>query len=165
MSNKDILSRILKRPYQEILDQLSKDKQFLNCIPFIHEREGGYVNHPADPGGETNYGISKRAFPELDIKALTKEEANVIYYQRYWLFIADTYSWPLNLCIFDCAVNQGTKRARQFLKETLDWRKYIELRRAHYISIVDARPSSKVFLKGWMNRLIELRKYIEEKGA
>jgi lysozyme family protein len=47
--------------------------------------EGGYVNHPGDPGGETKFGISKRAYPALDIKALTLGQAKAIYRRDYWI--------------------------------------------------------------------------------
>ena len=46
--------------------------------------EGGYVNDPADPGGETKFGISKRAYPDVDIKSLTRQEAEMIYRRVYW---------------------------------------------------------------------------------
>ena len=46
--------------------------------------EGGYVNHPSDPGGETKYGISKNTYSDLDIKNLTKDEARQLYRNDYW---------------------------------------------------------------------------------
>ncbi|WP_425526518.1 glycosyl hydrolase 108 family protein [Xanthomonas oryzae] len=46
--------------------------------------EGGYVNDPRDPGGETQWGISKRAYPELNIRALTRDQAIEIYRRDYW---------------------------------------------------------------------------------
>ena len=46
--------------------------------------EGGYVNDPKDPGGETKYGISKRAHPDVDIKNLSREKACAIYKKHYW---------------------------------------------------------------------------------
>ena len=46
--------------------------------------EGGYANDPDDPGGETNWGISKRAYPNLVIKALTREQAREIYQRDFW---------------------------------------------------------------------------------
>ncbi len=46
--------------------------------------EGGCVNDPVDPGGETNMGISKRQYPNLDIKNLTQEQAIEIYKEGYW---------------------------------------------------------------------------------
>ena len=46
--------------------------------------EGGYVNNPNDPGGETNFGICKRSYPDLDIKNLTKDIAKEIYFKEYY---------------------------------------------------------------------------------
>jgi lysozyme family protein len=57
---------------------------FSSVIKMILEHEGGYVNHPSDPGGETKYGISKRAYPDIDIANLTEEDAEEIYYRDYW---------------------------------------------------------------------------------
>ena len=48
---------------------------FDEAIKVVLAHEGGYVNHPKDPGGETNHGITKRDYPHLNIKELTKEEA------------------------------------------------------------------------------------------
>ena len=56
------------------------------AIPVVLENEGGYVNDPADPGGETKYGISKRSYPALDIKNLTVEQATAIYLRDFWQF-------------------------------------------------------------------------------
>ena len=56
------------------------------AIPIVLENEGGYVNDPADPGGETKYGISKRSYPALDIKNLTVEQATAIYLKDFWQF-------------------------------------------------------------------------------
>lgn len=140
-----------------------QDKEFSRCIPFVLEREGGYSNDPKDPGGETKYGISKKAWPKLDIKNLTLEDAKVIYYQHYWLFVADKLSWPLNLCVFDTAVNQGTKKARQLLKQSgEDWKKYLELRRIEYLELIRSKPVLDRFRRGWLNRINELKKYVEE---
>ncbi len=142
-----------------------QDKQFNTCITFVLEREGGYVNDPKDPGGETKYGISKKAWPYLDIKNLKEENAKVLYYQSYWIAVADNLPWPLNLCVFDCAVNQGSKKARQFLRETSDWTRYLEIRKIHYLTLIQAKPELDRFRKGWLNRINELKKFVEEKGA
>ena len=53
--------------------------EFKLAIPRVITNEGGYVNDPDDPGGETKYGISKRSYPALDIKNLTVEQATAIY--------------------------------------------------------------------------------------
>ena len=49
--------------------------------------EGGYSNDPLDPGGETNWGISKRSYPNVDITNLTRAEAKVIYREDFWKVI------------------------------------------------------------------------------
>lgn len=82
--------------------------------------EGGYVNDPKDPGGETKWGISKRAYPALDIKNLTRQEAEGIYLRDYWLKCkCDQLKWPLNLFLFDSAVNQGHDAAIKMLQKAL----------------------------------------------
>jgi lysozyme family protein len=145
---------------------MDKDKEFARCIPFIFEEEGGYVNHPSDPGGETNYGISKRAFPNLDIKNLTKKDAMLIYYERYWLFVADKLEWPLNLVVLDCAVNQGTGKAKRYLEMSKgDYKQLIDYRRQDYLRLAENTKWAKKFIRGWLNRLNRLRKYIDEKSS
>lgn len=59
--------------------------EFSPAIKIVLKHEGGYVNNPNDPGGETKYGISKASYPHLNIKNLTENEAKGIYYQDYWL--------------------------------------------------------------------------------
>ena len=59
--------------------------EFKDAVKIILKHEGGYVNDPVDPGGETNMGISKRAYPYLNIKELTKKDAEDIYFKDYWL--------------------------------------------------------------------------------
>lgn len=70
--------------------------------------EGGYVNDPNDRGGETKYGISKAAYPNLDIKALTVADARAIYRRDYWAPCACDAMLPNTaLAVFDLAVNAG----------------------------------------------------------
>lgn len=97
---------------------LGPGKRATACISLIIELEGGYVNDPLDPGGETNYGISKRAYPSVDIKGLTPASASQIYYQDYWLPAhAHELPQPLDLFVFDCAVNQGVFAAVTILQD------------------------------------------------
>jgi len=77
--------------------------------------EGGYSLDPRDPGGETNFGISKRAYPEVEIKNLTRDGAIAIYARDYWLGI-NQLNPPLAFQVFDFAVNAGKYRAIQFLQ-------------------------------------------------
>lgn len=92
--------------------------RFEDAVEIILYHEGGYVNDPNDPGGETNFGISKRAHPNVDIKNLTKEEAIAIYRKHYWEKMnCDALPSLLRLPAFDCAVNQGVSRASKWLQE------------------------------------------------
>lgn len=82
--------------------------------------EGGYVNDPRDPGGETRYGISKRAYPNEDIRNLTLDRAKQIYWRDYWdACKCDSIPSPLNLYVFDAAVNQGISVAIRVLQGVL----------------------------------------------
>lgn len=85
---------------------------FNAAAAFTLRFEGGYVNDPRDPGGETNHGISKRAYPDLDIAKLTASEAREIYYRDYWLPArCNMLPPPLATAMFDYAVNSGPKAA------------------------------------------------------
>lgn len=91
-------------------------------LDFILAAEGGYVNDQYDPGGETKFGISKKAYPHLDIANITLEDARTIYYRDYWLQsgakVSDI-SPELAMILFDTAVNMGTGTAVKFLQRTL----------------------------------------------
>jgi lysozyme family protein len=137
---------------------------FHSIIPFIIEHEGGYVNHPNDPGGETKYGISKRAYPHLNIKDITVQDAVRIYYEDYWEDSWNKLGFPLAACMLDTAVNMGKKRAREFFdRSDGSYITYIQVRIAKYKEIIDKNPKMKVFEKGWMNRVTDLRRFIEIK--
>jgi lysozyme family protein len=82
--------------------------------------EGGYVNNPADPGGETNWGISKRSYPALDIKSLTRDQAKAIYRRDFWDRVnADRLPDGVAFQIFDFAVNSGIETAVRYLQRAL----------------------------------------------
>lgn len=74
--------------------------------------EGGYVNHPDDPGGETKYGISKRAYPGEDIANLTLGRAKELYKRDYWGPAGcDAMPPAVKFQVFDMAVNSGVAQA------------------------------------------------------
>ena len=91
--------------------------KFDEIIEMVLEHEGGYVNHSSDPGGETIYGISKRAYPDLDIKNLTVAEAKEIYRNDYWNRIKGE-ELPVGVAcvVLDYSVNSGTSRASKALQ-------------------------------------------------
>jgi hypothetical protein len=124
---------------------------------------GGYTDHPLDPGGETKWGISKRANPDVDIKNLTKAGAIDIYKQKYWKEDWDKLPFPLAACCMDTSVNMGPVRAQKLLELSEgDYVKYLQLRIARYKEIIKNNPSQKVWEKGWMNRMTDLRRFIDE---
>jgi len=84
--------------------------------------EGGYVNDPTDRGGETKYGISKSAYPHVDIKNLTIEGAKDIYLEDYWKASGSHHmlNYELALELFDTGVNMGQGISRRFLQEALN---------------------------------------------
>jgi lysozyme family protein len=90
--------------------------------------EGGYVNHPKDPGGATNMGITQKTLQGWrgapvtaeDMKALTHKEAEAIYKARYWAACqCEALEFPVALMVFDAAVNHGPGRAARLLQEAL----------------------------------------------
>jgi lysozyme family protein len=81
--------------------------------------EGGYVNHPADPGGETNWGISKRSYPGVDIKNLSRAQAKEIYRQDFWLAAGQGIAPAVAFQVFDAAVNHGISTAIRFLQRAV----------------------------------------------
>ena len=95
--------------------------RFNEAVDIILKWEGGYVDHPRDPGGETNYGISKRSFPNVDIKNLTRQQAKNIYRQHYWNKVrGGRYPYCMALMCFDTAVNMGVSRAVRYFQECLE---------------------------------------------
>ena len=97
--------------------QVNYDK----CLETILHHEGGYVNHPKDPGGETNLGVTKRVYEEhggtKDMKDLTVEDVAPIYKKGYWdKMKGDDLPSGLDLCVFDFGVNAGPGRAAKYLQ-------------------------------------------------
>lgn len=98
------------------------DEKFASAIGRVFEHEGGYRNDPDDPGGETNFGISKRSYPDLDIKSLTREQAEAIYFKDWW----ERYGYgAIRECeiaakMLDLSVNLGPHRAHCLLQQAIN---------------------------------------------
>ncbi len=132
-------------------------ENFGRAIEFVLRWEGGYSNDPSDPGGETKYGISKRAHPDVDIANLTLEDAKTIYRAEYWVPLGcDGLDWPLDLVCMDSGVNLGPSRAREFLNNSENWQTLLLLRIKHYIGLRQKYPQ---FIFGWLNRAMDLFEY------
>jgi lysozyme family protein len=116
--------------------------------------EAGYVNDPEDPGGETKFGISKRAYPHEDIKNMTLERSKELFQKDYWIRChCDALQWCWALPVFDCAVNEGQGVALHLLARF----------QGNLVEFLAERGvlygENKKFAhdgRGWMRRLIEI---------
>ena len=82
--------------------------------------EGGYVNDPNDPGGETKWGISKRSYPNLNIRDLTRDQAKEIYRRDFWSKIhADVLPDGVSFQLLDFAINSGIQTAIRYFQRAL----------------------------------------------
>ena len=123
-------------------------ENYEECLKTILHHEGGYVNHPKDPGGETNLGVTKRVYEEWggtkDMKDLTVEDVAPIYKQGYWgRCQCDHLPAGLDLAVFDWAVNSGHGRASKKLQKMIG-------------TVADGRIGP--------NTLKTLNEYIEQEG-
>lgn len=164
-----------------------QDEDFKKVIKQVLVAEGGYVNHPSDPGGPTKYGIAynynqgilkKFGIYAGNMVSLTKEQAIEIYYIKYWLASrANTLpDLRLQAVHFDCAVNQGVGQAAKYLEQLSTdpdyyegdgknealWLKlcqeYIALRLLDYTRY----KGWQSFLRGWVNRMAHLLQFVSK---
>jgi lysozyme family protein len=130
-------------------------------IEFVLSIEGGYINDPKDPGGETKYGISKKSYPNLNIANLTESEAKQIYKLDYWdKCSCDDLDVGRDILVFDTAVNMGVNTAMSFLERSDDWRDYLLYRIDRYIEISRKNANLQKFFRGWIIRCSRLAKLI-----
>lgn len=93
---------------------------FERAVSFILSHEGAETDDPDDEGGPTRFGLSQRANPDLDIAALTREQAIEVYRARYWSKIrGDALPEALGLAMLDYSVLQGTPTAVRSLQAIL----------------------------------------------
>ena len=99
---------------------------FSSSLALLLKHEGGYVNHPDDPGGRTNQGITQRVYEKFLGRDVTEEELKdmppdkvfAIYKTQYWnRGRGDDLPTGVDLCVFDWAVNAGTSRAGKALQQ------------------------------------------------
>ena len=123
---------------------------FEKAVFFTIEREGGYVNDPHDPGGETKYGISKRSYPDLDIPNLKREDAEAIYRKEYWdKCKCSDLPHGIDLLTFDAAVNQGPEAAIKMLQRALKVKDVLTLKQLDKKSLVKLRGAVKLMQECW----------------
>ena len=104
------------------------NQNFDKCLSMLLEHEGGYVNHPSDPGGMTNLGITKRTYDEFHgtdideegMRGLTKADVEPIYRRNYWERCrCQDLPCGVDWAVFDWAVNSGTGRAAKALQKAV----------------------------------------------
>ena len=157
------------------------ESNYQKCLETILHHEGGYVNDPDDPGGETNFGIAKRSHPDVDIANLTKDGAKEIYKEHYWdKNKVESLSEELRHIYFDMCVNQGRGRAVKILQraangkgaelkvdggmgpKTIAAMEGVELDRVrayrikYYADLVTRKPDLEKFYFGWFRRALEV---------
>lgn len=95
-----------------------EEMNFHQAFDRLISNEGGYVNHLDDPGGETKFGISKRSYPRIDIKNLTRDQAKQIYRTDFWeRGCMEQYDGAISFQVFDAAVNHGIENAIRLLQK------------------------------------------------
>ena len=136
---------------------------FEKSLEFTLRWEGGLNFDKDDPGGETKYGISHRAYPDVNIKDLSREQAATIYKNDYWdVMGCANRSGAMACVVFDTAVNCGIARTTLWLEESRTPEEMLAHRKAHYETLAKKKPLMAKFLKGWMNRLNALHKELEK---
>lgn len=168
--------------------------RFDYCLRFVLDREGGYSDHKSDRGGATNFGITQKTYDASRQEAgvltrpvfsITANEVTAIYRLRYWnVAKCGLLAEPLDLYVFDSAVQHGPARAVKLLQRALGvaddgqlgpktigalheeiaagqlpelCRNFLAIRQDFYDDIVDADPTQQKFAEGWSNRLDHLR--------
>jgi lysozyme family protein len=155
------------------------------ALAHVLKHEGGYVNHPSDPGGMTNLGVTKRVWEEwvghpVDekaMRALTPELVAPMYKKKYWDVVrGDDLPTGVDLCVFDAAVNAGPGRASKFLQQAVGVTADGQIG-PKTISAVTAKPADEIieafcalreshykslntfdtFGRGWMRRLASIK--------
>jgi hypothetical protein len=115
-----------------LIDRLVEG-DFGRCLRFVLREEGGLSTDPHDPGGVTLWGISQEAHPYVRVSQLTMERMRKIYHDSYWVPSgAAMLPFPLNLTVFDFAVNAGVGTALLASSVTGTFDAYNEWRRYFY---------------------------------
>jgi len=160
------------------------NSNFPDAMVALLKHEGGFVNHPKDPGGMTNLGVTKKvweewvghAVTEEDMRALTREKVTPLYKAKYWDKVyGDKLPHGVDLCVFDCAVNSGVSRAAKLLQravgvdddgvignmtltacESISPDLIIQRFSEERMAFLQALPTFATFGKGWSRRVAEV---------
>lgn len=138
----------------------------------VHKRtakwEGGWSDHPADPGGKTMYGITQATYnawrkqkgrPAARVRNISRAEAEEIYFHNYWMAAGcDTLHPGVDCMTYDAAVNSGVGRAREWLVASIGGsdKQTIERFYTTRMSFLKGLKTWKTFGKGWTNRVKDI---------
>jgi len=152
---------------------------FKECLDLVLKSEGGWVNHPSDPGGETNLGVTKAVWEEYvghpvkTMKDLTKDDVAPLYEQKYWrACYCEVLPRGLDFVVFSMGVNAGPGRSIKLLQQSIGCvpdgvigpktrelissgnganliSKFSETRREYYKSL----KTFPIFGRGWLARV------------
>ena len=115
--------------------------------------EGGLVDDPSDPGGLTKFGISKRAYPDVDIRNLTLDQAKAIYLRDYWnSHKLDLLEYGKALLVFDCAVNGGNHARWYGMYGGYPLKEFAQAFQAEHVLYLASLPGWQNDGRGWMRR-------------
>jgi lysozyme family protein len=156
-------------------------QNFETALAHILQSEGGYVNHPSDPGGRTNLGCTQRVWEEFvghpvseaDMRALTPKDVAPLYKRKYWDKISgDQLPAGLDYAVFDAAINSGPGRAAKWLQEVVGVQadgvigyktivalqetplaRILALYNDKRLQFLESLPTFATFGKGWSNRV------------
>jgi lysozyme family protein len=156
-----------------------------DCFQMVLKHEGGFVNHPKDPGGMTNLGVTKavweiwlaRAVTESDMRALTPEKVKPFYKAMYWDKIkGNQLPSGVDYAAYDLAVNSGTGRAAKYLQQiagvtadgvigpksleainACDPEQTVQALCDMRLDFLKRLPTFETFGKGWSRRVAEVK--------
>jgi len=163
---------------------------FPASLALVLKAEGGFVNHPRDPGGMTNLGVTRnvwrdwvnRDVDEAEMRSLTPELVTSLYKTRYWDAVkADDMPRGVDYALFDSAVNMGPSRAAKMLQAALEVKTDgvigratiaaataadpVELLEAFSLgkeAFYQSLPTFATFGKGWLNRVAHVQDAAEQ---
>lgn len=160
--------------------------RFPRAFALLRVHEGGYSNHPDDPGGATNKGVTQRTYNHFrkrrgqkirDVRLITDAEVEAIYRGQYWNAVkADDLPPGVAYCVFDAAVNSGPGRAARWLQEQIGAKvdgvvgneTIAKAREANPVALINAYCDTRLafmkrlkhwrtFGRGWSRRVAEVR--------
>lgn len=155
--------------YDYAEDYGQNDEKFQTILKNIYGAEGGFSDDKYDRGGRTNFGITQKTYddynkkhklPLKDVKDITKNESDKIYYNEYYKASGADKIQDKDLAYmhFDAAVNHGVGRAKQFIENAGDdFDRYYQIRKEFYDNLATNGKDQKKFYNGWINRIDKIK--------